>query len=104
MTPLREKGRTMVVNVNENWRIVSDEQCWSVQERRKSNRRYKDGWRSLEWHAQPHEALVALSERRIRRLSGTVQENAEELRRIVDELKAVASRVEAALAGRTVAA
>jgi hypothetical protein len=100
----RKETETVIIEVNDKWRIVSDEHCWAVQERRNPNRKYRDGWRSVEWHARPHEALRSLSERRLRRLQGRFEENAVQVRRIIDELRAVADRIEAMLAGKSKAA
>ena len=88
----------MIIEVNERWRVVSDEHCWVVQERGSSSSGSQGAWRSIAWLPQAHAALQHASELRMRRLQGSIQECVSELRQIHDEMLAAAAEVKAAVA------
>ena len=92
----------MIIDVSDQWRIVSDEQCWAVEERRKANKAYPEGWRAIEWHSRADSALRSLSERRVRRLPGRIEDCVAEMQRILAECRAVADRVEAVKQAKTI--
>jgi hypothetical protein len=64
----------VIIEVSKKWRIVSEEHCWAVEERRKPNTAHPDGWRAIEWcRWLPKGAGIWLNPRtsaRFRRRSG----------------------------------
>jgi len=95
---------SVIIEIGRDWRIMSEEHAWAVQERGKGDPHHPGGWRSIAWLPHAHAALQEVGERRLRRVKGPIQECMGELRQIRDEICAAAHQVEAAVARVTRAA
>jgi len=84
-----------LLQINQDWRIVSDDQCWMVQRyrgiRKTGPRAGEINWESVSYHANLGKAAASLAQRQLR-LS-----EAEGLQAIMDEWERITQEIDEAL-------
>ena len=83
----------MIVSVNEEWRIGSDEHSWAVQRYRGIQKDRGDVWESVTYHAAFETALMELSHRRIRLIDQSISEEIKAILQVIRDEAIAALRV-----------
>ena len=81
----------MFIQVNDNWAIESDENCWIVKKYEQPNNTYPEGrWRAETFHSKIEDAINSMATKRIRLSEATtLAEAIKDAQEVKRELKAV---------------